>query len=135
MPGKGWVADWLDVLIRLAKFTQLTTLINNRAGAGFPSTPGTSTPPPSTGGNSSAGGQGPSASGSSSPAIDNSSQAERVKKPSGLRGANTCANRHRGSAVPQSRLNPWLSAEQTRDEPVNIDAEPVRVALPSCFIR
>jgi tetratricopeptide (TPR) repeat protein len=52
MPGEGWVADWLDVLIRLAKFTQLTTLINNQAGTGFPSTPGTSTPPPSTGGNS-----------------------------------------------------------------------------------
>ena len=98
MPGEGWVADWLDVPIRLAKFTQLTTLINNEAGAGFPSAPGTWTSPSSTGGNSSASGQAASASGSNSTVIGNSSQANRVKNGSRLPGSNTCASRHRGVA-------------------------------------
>ena len=136
MPGEGWVADWLDVLIRLEKFTQLTTLINDQAGAGFPSTPGASPSPSSTGGYSSTGGQAASASGSNSTAIGNSSQAKRVKKRQPItRLQRLCKPASRSSAVPQSRLNPCLSAERTRDESVNIDAEPVRVALLSCSIR
>lgn len=57
---------------------QLTTLINNQAqnsGGGFPSTPGTTTPPSATGPNSSAGGQGSVASGSNSTAAGNGSNA------------------------------------------------------------
>jgi autotransporter adhesin len=56
---------------------QLLTLINNQnAGSGgFPSTPGSSTPPASTGSNSSAGGQGAVASGSDSTAVGNGSTA------------------------------------------------------------
>jgi len=40
IPGEGWVADSLDVLIRLAKFTQPTALINNQVGAGSRQRPG-----------------------------------------------------------------------------------------------
>lgn len=58
--------------------TQLTTLINQRTtngGGSLSSSPGTPTPPASTGWNSSSGGQGASASASNSTAVGNSSQA------------------------------------------------------------
>ncbi|WP_224020046.1 YadA family autotransporter adhesin, partial [Burkholderia vietnamiensis] len=55
----------------------LTTLIQNlsNTNGGFPSTPGSSTPPASTGSNSSAGGNGAVASGSNSTAVGNGSTA------------------------------------------------------------
>ncbi|WP_408380410.1 YadA-like family protein [Paraburkholderia megapolitana] len=56
---------------------RLTTQIQNRVNnnGGFPSTPGSSTPPASTGSNSSAGGNGAVASGSNSTAAGNGSNA------------------------------------------------------------
>ena len=55
--------------------TQIQNLVNNGGNGGFPSTPGSSTPPASTGSNSSAGGNGAVASGSNSTAVGNGSTA------------------------------------------------------------